>query len=638
MQCRSPAQALLHTDVPRENAARWSHQVHNRYDALERLTCAYFSATESASAPCDLGYDYAPNGDLTFKSDVGELRYDDPLHPHAVTGAGTATSSFDYDAVGNQIARPGGVTVRYTPFDLPERITEGASTVTLDYDGDQQRIRKTTPEKETLYFGDLYERVTDAATGRVEHRYHVHSPERVVATVTRGGAEPGTRYVHVDHLGSVDALTDEDGAVVERRSYDPFGQRRNPVWGRPAPASFESTTTRGFTGHEGDDELGLVNMKGRMYDPRVGRFLTTDPLVQAPMSGQSCNPYSYVRNSPLSYVDPSGFQGTLPEDGARSPLPAGAEFTSDELGLPPIELELVLPLPEHEGRSDAEATTAGAEVGAITAPVDVGTTGTSSGYAPQPTVTAPEHAGAASAGAVVGQTLLGVAEGTLDVGAGIGRMLVMNALTFGAYSGYELADAIWTGYEEDGLLGAVNAVNPLYHIGRGTADTARAIGGEDYRAAGAAGTKTLFLAAATVFGAGRGLAAAEESAAAAGAARGPAATRALAEQIAGVESFPLNVRRTVTVLETSEGPTLVAGGASDLSAVQFAEARRLGLTPTAPMPGFHAEKTAIAGAGDLGLTPTRGATSNIICGGPGGCRPFIESLGGRVTGDFTYEF
>ena len=48
--------------------------------------------------------------------------------------------------------------------------------------------------------------------------------------MTRGGAQPGTRYVHVDHLGSVDALTDEGGAVVERRSYDPFGQRRNPVW------------------------------------------------------------------------------------------------------------------------------------------------------------------------------------------------------------------------------------------------------------------------------------------------------------------------------------------------------------------------------------------------------------------------
>ncbi|WP_437784549.1 RHS repeat domain-containing protein [Sorangium sp. So ce1097] len=169
---------------------------------------------------------------------------------------------------------------------------------------------------ETLYFGDLVERVTDRASGTVEHRYHVRSPERVVAIVTRGGSDGGTRYVHVDHLGSIDALTDEDGDVIERWSYDPFGQRRNPVWGQTAPASFSSETTQGFTGHESDDELGLVNMKGRIYDPRIGRFLTTDPIVSMPSFGQSWNPYSYVLNNPLAYVDPGGFQQAPPEDGA----------------------------------------------------------------------------------------------------------------------------------------------------------------------------------------------------------------------------------------------------------------------------------------------------------------------------------
>ncbi|MGK3979631.1 RHS repeat-associated core domain-containing protein [Sorangium sp. So ce118] len=358
-----------------------------RYDPLQRLTCAYFSDVERASAPCALRYDHHPNGNLTFKSDVGTLSYDDPLHPHAVTGAGTG--SFAYDAVGNQTARPGGTTVRYTPFDLPERITQGASTITFGYDGDQQRIRKTTPEKETLYFGDLYERVTAAASRTVEHRYHIHSPERVVAIVTRGGSDDGTRYVHVDHLGSVDALTDENGDVSERRSYDPFGQRRNPVWGERAPASFSSETTQGFTGHESDDELGLVNLKGRIYDPRIGRFLTTDPIVSIPFFGQSWNPYSYVLNNPLAYVDPGGFQEALPEDGARSPLPAGAEFTSEELGLPPIEIELVLPVPGHEARSDADTNTMAAETGGAAPPIDVSTTGSASGYVPQPVTTAP---------------------------------------------------------------------------------------------------------------------------------------------------------------------------------------------------------------------------------------------------------
>ncbi|XXY14092.1 RHS repeat-associated core domain-containing protein [Sorangium sp. So ce216] len=512
MQCRSPAQALLHTDVPRENAARWSHQVHNRYDPLQRLTCAYFSVVERASAACALRYDHHPNGNLTFKSDVGTLSYDDPLHPHAVTGAGT--DSFAYDAVGNQTTRPGGTTVRYTPFDLPERITQGASTITFGYDGDQQRIRKTTPEKETLYFGDLYERVTAAAPGTVEHRYNVHSPERLVAIVTRGGPDDGTRYVHVDHLGSVDALTDEDGDVIERRSYDPFGQRRNPVWGERAPASFASETTQGFTGHESDDELGLVNMKGRIYDPRIGRFLTTDPIVSIPSFGQSWNPYSYVLNNPLAYVDPGGFQEALPEDGPRSPLPAGAEFTSEELGLPPIEIELVLSLPGHEARSDADTNTAAAETGGAVPPIDVSVIGTSSGFVPQPALSSPE---ATSPGSLVGESLLGAGEGTGELALGLAQSLVLNAMTLGGYGTYELGRAMWDGYSEAGVLGALNAVNPLYQIARTGADTALAIDRGDHRAAGAAGVKTILLGAATVYGAGRGLGAfAEESAAAAG--------------------------------------------------------------------------------------------------------------------------
>jgi RHS repeat-associated protein len=285
-----------------------------RYDELERLTCAYFSPTENVSAPCALSYGYAANGNLTSKSDVGPLTYNDATHPHAVTGAGT--DAFGYDRVGNQTARPGGTTVSYTPFDLPKTITTGAQTVAaFGYDGDEKRVRKATPGQETIYFGELYEHVTDLTapgTAGVD-RFYVRSPERVVAVVTRGGPQAGTLYVHPDHLGSVETLTNNTGVVVEKRSYDPFGQRRNATWGQPPPASFPSLTTVGFTGHESDDDLGLVNMKGRVFDPKVGRFLTTDSIVADPLDGQSYNPYSYVFNNPLSLVDPSGFEPDEPD-------------------------------------------------------------------------------------------------------------------------------------------------------------------------------------------------------------------------------------------------------------------------------------------------------------------------------------
>ncbi len=63
-----------------------------------------------------------------------------------------------------------------------------------------------------------------------------------------------------------------------------------------------------------DDDLGLVNMQGRMCDPRLGRFLSPDPIVQAPLNAQSYNRYAYVFNNPLRFTDPSGF--TAGVDGA----------------------------------------------------------------------------------------------------------------------------------------------------------------------------------------------------------------------------------------------------------------------------------------------------------------------------------
>ena len=87
------------------------------------------------------------------------------------------------------------------------------------------------------------------------HRFYVHSPERVVAIVGRAGVQAGTLYVHVDHLGSTDVLTGDDGSVIGRTSYDPFGAARNPSWGDPSPPPAPKTTV-GFTGHESDAELG----------------------------------------------------------------------------------------------------------------------------------------------------------------------------------------------------------------------------------------------------------------------------------------------------------------------------------------------------------------------------------------------
>ncbi|MEX2964092.1 RHS repeat-associated core domain-containing protein [Microbulbifer sp. TYP-18] len=67
------------------------------------------------------------------------------------------------------------------------------------------------------------------------------------------------------------------------------------------------TTRRGYTGHEHLDRTGLIHMNGRIYDPTLGRFLSPDPLVQAPTFSQSWNRYSYAFNNPVGFTDPTGF-------------------------------------------------------------------------------------------------------------------------------------------------------------------------------------------------------------------------------------------------------------------------------------------------------------------------------------------
>ena len=116
------------------------------------------------------------------------------------------------------------------------------------------------------------------------------------------------RYFIEDHLGSTAALSDQAHPlpVVERDSYDAWGKRRNPNGSDDATCSLTSATSRGFTGQEMLDAVCLINMNARLYDPSLGRFLSADSIVPNPLAGQSFNRFSYVENTPLNAIDPSG--------------------------------------------------------------------------------------------------------------------------------------------------------------------------------------------------------------------------------------------------------------------------------------------------------------------------------------------
>jgi RHS repeat-associated protein len=66
-------------------------------------------------------------------------------------------------------------------------------------------------------------------------------------------------------------------------------------------------TDRGYTEHEHLDEMGIIHMNGRVYDPLIGRMMSADPYVQAPKNLKTFNRYAYVWNNPLKLYDPDGF-------------------------------------------------------------------------------------------------------------------------------------------------------------------------------------------------------------------------------------------------------------------------------------------------------------------------------------------
>jgi RHS repeat-associated protein len=105
-------------------------------------------------------------------------------------------------------------------------------------------------------------------------------------------------YIHTDALGSVVAETDENGNVIKRYDYEPYG---GVVGGQVADGP-------GYTGHVSDAATGLSYMQQRYYDPMIGRFLSTDPVVSDVNAGANFNRYKYAANNPYTFKDPDGRQ------------------------------------------------------------------------------------------------------------------------------------------------------------------------------------------------------------------------------------------------------------------------------------------------------------------------------------------
>ena len=291
----------------REDAVR-GFDVTFEHDANDRLETATWSTGRF------LRWAYDARGNLQRSPEGSLFRYGETLddgtrvHPDRLVGIGADV--YGYDDAGRMTSGP-DFSATYTSFGLPRTLMTARGDTRRRYDAHRRLAVSEGPDGKSMRLGELIE-LQMGTDGQPTFRLHVPGLGRRLAEIvfTWDGARWNERtlFLHHDRLGSVAAVSDDSGLAV-LQEYDPFGQRRPSATGA---SLFAEGVEQGFTGHRGIAGTDLVDMRGRIYDARVSRFLTPDPLVQAPHDPRSLNRYSYVWNDPLNMVDPSGFQA-VPE-------------------------------------------------------------------------------------------------------------------------------------------------------------------------------------------------------------------------------------------------------------------------------------------------------------------------------------
>jgi len=200
-------------------------------------------------------------------------------------------------------------------------------TTRFVYDGDGGRVKQITAAGTTTFLGEVVEKAPDGKTTKYvfagsqriasidrtpQQQAALREPKRWWAKawtsllafldipVAEAAGVPTIRFYHTDHLGSSNVITDATGAVVELAEYTPYGSLTHHEGSTSVPQQ--------FTGQRLDASTGLYYYHARYYDPDLGRFIQADPIVPVPGDPQALNRYSYVRNNPVNFVDPSGYK------------------------------------------------------------------------------------------------------------------------------------------------------------------------------------------------------------------------------------------------------------------------------------------------------------------------------------------
>ncbi|KKW19790.1 MAG: YD repeat protein [Parcubacteria group bacterium GW2011_GWA2_51_10] len=230
-------------------------------------------------------------------------------NPHAATQIGTtgATTTFTYDSNGNM--ETGGIWTY--GWDYRNRLTsagDGTATTTFGYDYSGQRVFQTTASTTTLYPSKYFSIASSTSGSAATSTSYIYAGDTLLAYVEQGlvngtaTGTPSTFYVHPDHLGSTNVITNASGTVVTSKDYYPYGSTRIE--------SGDASLARGYIGQFEDQNL--LYLQARYMDPIRGQFTSQDPVFwedpkkQNLMNPQSLNSYGYANGNPIVNKDPNG--------------------------------------------------------------------------------------------------------------------------------------------------------------------------------------------------------------------------------------------------------------------------------------------------------------------------------------------
>jgi len=334
-------------DASRRTSVQFPNQVTASYDydVVSRLTnlkttLGAQTLTQSAYILDDAGNRLVKYGDYREFYTYDALdRVFEVQHPQ-----GTTTEQYTYDAVGNRLTSLSGPTWIYDDgnrlldgggatfgYDFNGNLTsrtDSAGTWAYEWNAENQLIRvffngsersrfaydplgrrvdvRSTRPANTLpvtmtYDGAAILRAFSGTTSTAKRATYVHGP-RIDELLAKGEvsyppdqpppATPGTlTYYHADGIGSITRTTRASGSVTSSVRYDAFG------------SLLQGTANLfGFTGRELDAASELYYYRARYYDPKIGRFISEDPIRW--LGG--LNLYLYVRDNPVNHIDPSG--------------------------------------------------------------------------------------------------------------------------------------------------------------------------------------------------------------------------------------------------------------------------------------------------------------------------------------------